>query len=291
MCSTEKNWKLPFNPLHLEYWIFILILVNIGIVAYYFSGDTNLTSIIAFAATIASIILSILAIFMTIISNNSIGGMLHKVRDMHEAVASIPDSLNKTIVDLNNTTSGLMSVNTEVNKAIAAIGRKLEDFESHLSENDNKIDEVLSTIATVKSASNNKSEYPSEKLIEQYLNMLSLNGLFLLYGISVYQEKEKTGVFSLEAFAKSLFGAEPAYLHGILVASGSANIISYNTIEDTNNMDIINLSLYPLIKKEVISKRIELVCADIISRYVELKDHYDAKVRERKICEYIDTIS
>lgn len=66
------------NPLHYKYWIIILILLNIAIFSYYNSGDTNLTGMIAFAATIASIILSVLAIFMSILSNDSIGGMLHR---------------------------------------------------------------------------------------------------------------------------------------------------------------------------------------------------------------------
>ena len=290
MYTEEKKWSFPFNPLHLIYCIIILVLVIIAIFSYYFSGDSNLSNLIAFAATIASIILSVLAIFMTILSNNSIGGMLHKVRDIHDEVVSIPDTLNKSVADLKETTTGLMSVNTEVNKAITSFGNKLEDLETHISQNDNKIDEMLnrySSINTVK----DKTEYPTALLIEQYLNMLSLNGLFLLYGFWLYQEKQKTGVFSLDAFAKCLFVADPAYLHGVLVASGSANILFYNTIDDTNIMDIINLSLSPYITIETITSRIDSLCADISKRYKELSKHYNAETRKQKISGYVESIS
>ena len=290
MCNEEKKWSFPFNPLHLIYCIIILVMVIIAIFSYFFSEDSNLASLIAFAATIASIILSVLAIFMTILSNNSIGGMLHKVRDMHDSVVSIPDTLNKSVAELKETTTGLMHVNTEVNKAITSFGNKLEDLESHISQNENKIDEMLNRFSSINTVENNP-EKPTAPLIKQYLNMLSLNGLFLLYGFGIYQEKQKTGVFSIDAFAKCLFVADPAYLHGVLVASGSASILFYNTIEETNNMDIINLSLSPHITKETISSRIDMLCADISERYKELSSHYDANARKQKIIGYVESIS
>lgn len=291
MCTEEKKWNFPFNPLHLIYCIIILVLVIIAIFSYYFSGDSNLAGLIAFAATIASIILSVLAIFMTILSNNSIGGMLHKVRDLHDTVTVIPEALNESVEDLKCTTTELMSVNTDVNKAILALGGKLESMENHLAQNDNKLDNLLSTITSNNSVNSAKSEHPSENLIEQYLNTLSLNGIFILYGFFLYQEKEKAGIFSITEFSKTIFGVDPAYLHGILVASASANILSYSTIEDTNNMDLINLSLSPYITKDAIIKRIEIICADVCSKYEELKKHYDSKLWEEKIEIYVDSIS
>ena len=120
---------------------------------------------------------------------------------------------------------------------------------------------------------------------------MSLNGIFILYVFFLYQEKEKAGIFSITEFSKTIFGVDPAYLHGILVASASANILSYSTIEDTNNMDLINLSLSPYITKDAIIKRIEIICADVCSKYEELKKHYDSKLWEEKIEIYVDSIS
>lgn len=291
MCTEGKKWSFPFNPLHLIYFIIILVLVIIAIFSYYYSGDSNLASLIAFAATIASIILSVLAIFMTILSNNSIGGMLHKVRDLHDTVTAIPNVLKESAEDLKDTTAELKSVNTDVNKAILSLGGKLEGLESHLAQNDNKLDNLLNTISSNKTDNSHKSEYPSEALIEQYLNALSLNGIFLLYGFFLYQEKRKTGIFSLVSFAKVIFGADPAYLHGILVASGSASILFYNTIENTNNMDIKNLSISPYIKKEAIFKRIDVICADISSKYEAIKTQYNPELRKKEIENYVNSLN
>ena len=291
MCTEEIKWSFPFNPLHLIYCIIILVLVIIAIFSYYYSGDSNLATLIAFAATIASIILSVLAIFMTILSNNSIGGMLHKVRDLHDTVTAIPENLNESVADLKGTTKELMLVNSDVNKSISALGDKLESLENHLVQNDNKLDYLLNRIPSNNTEKSDKSEPPSETLIEQYLNTLSLNGIFILYGFYLYQEKEKTGIFSISEFAKTQFGVDPAYLHGVIVASASANIISYFTIEGTNNMDITNLSLSPYITKDAIIKRIEIICADICRKFEELKKHYDPNIREKKIELYVDSIN
>ena len=127
------------NSLHYKYWIFILILIIIVIFSYYNSGDANLTSMIAFAATIASIILSVLAIFMSILSNNSIGGMLHKVRDMHDAVSGIPSSLEQSVSELKDASTGLTSINQDVTKSLSALGAKLQDLDEHISENNSKL--------------------------------------------------------------------------------------------------------------------------------------------------------
>ena len=290
MNTEDKNWRLSYNPLHLKYWIFILILLIVGLFSYFYSGDDNLTSMIAFATTIASIILSVLAIFMTLLSNNSIGGMLHKVRDLHDTVLSIPNSLDVSISDLRETTSGLLAVNSEVNKAISTLGNRLEDLEKHLAQNEIKMDNILNSLSTDKSGNSHSYENPTEKQIDQYLNTLSLNGIYLLFGIYKYQEKKKVGIFSLDTFSKSIFGAEPSYLLGILVASTSINIVKYDTVEESNNMNIKNMTLSSHIRLEVLSERITDICGDIGNRFTELRHHYDAKAVEKSIIDYVDTI-
>lgn len=289
--DNEKNrWKLGFNPLHLEYWIFILVLVIIAIFSYHHSGDTNLGGLIAFAASISSIILSVLAIFITILSNNSVGGMLHKVRDMHDTVLSIPESIKESIADLKEATTELMAVNSEVNRSVNMLGGRLDDLENHLSLNDNKIDTILNSVSSVNSTGSSNTVPPTEKMIEQFLNTISLNGLYLLYAFVLYSERRKSGVFFLDQFAKNLFGVESSYLLGILVATSSVNIISYVNVEETHNMGIKNMFISPFIKKDILFGRITVLCNDIVKSYETMRNEYDAKSIEKTISDYIDTI-
>lgn len=288
--NEKDRWKLGFNPLHLEYWIFILVLVIIAIFSYHHSGDTNLGGLIAFAASISSIILSVLAIFITILSNNSVGGMLHKVRDMHDTVLSIPESIKESIADLKEATTELMAVNSEVNRSVNMLGGRLDDLENHLSLNDNKIDTILNSVSSVNSTGSSNTVPPTEKMIEQFLNTISLNGLYLLYAFILYSERRKSGVFFLDQFAKNLFGVESSYLLGILVATSSVNIISYVKVEETHNMGIKNMFISPFIKKDILFGRITVLCNDIVNSYETMRNEYDAKSIEKTISDYIDTI-
>ena len=289
MDSEEKKWSMSYDPLHMKYWIFILILVIIAIFSYYFSDDTNLTGMISFAASVASIILSILAIFMTILSNNSIGGMLHKVRDLHDAVIPIPETLKGSISELKETTIGLRSINDEVKRSLSNLGTKLENLDSHLKESDDRITMLFGEISRSK-PENESSEQPSANLVGQYLNTLSLNGLLLLYGFMLYKEMGKTEDFKLEEFTKHLFGAEPSYMLGILIASASANIIEFENVDDVNNLAIKNISLSSHIRKDVLQKRIRIICEDIRTRIDYSFDYYQYDVVEKRVRDYVDSL-
>lgn len=217
--------------------------------------------------------------------------MLHKVRDIHDAVATIPDTLNETVSDLKRTTSGLKDVNTDVNNSITALDNKLQGIEEHLAQNDNRLNELFNKFSSANSTSISNSEEPSEKLIEQYLNTISLNGLLLLYGIQLYQERKKVGVFSLDSFVKVLSGVESIYLLGILVASTSANILYFEQVDQNNNMEIKNMSLSPFINKEKLSDHINIICTKIREKFGQSLEYYDAVSIENKISEYVESIN
>lgn len=279
----------PINSLHYIYWIIILILTNIALFSYYYSGDDNLTSMIAFAATIASIILSVLAIFMSLLSNNSVGGMLHKVRDMHDAVILIPGTLNESISNLKETTSDLKILNTDVNKSLDTLGHKLQELEDHLTENDKKIQEIVDNITSTNSRGLVEIEAPSESLVIQYLNVMSLNGQILLYAFCLYKEEQKSGVFMIDEFAKRLQGVNAYYLQGIMVASTSANILNYTVVEG-NILGVKDLSLSEYIKKERLHNLISKNCENIRNKFSGPADYYDVEVLVKKVKDYIDTL-
>ena len=64
------------SNLHYKYIIAIFGILFVLFFAYWFSGETKLVEIVSFAGTITSIILSVLAIFMTVLSNDSMSSMI-----------------------------------------------------------------------------------------------------------------------------------------------------------------------------------------------------------------------
>ena len=80
--SNNSDNNMKNNNLHYRYVILILVLALISIFSYYFYGNEDLVKTISFAGTLASIILSVLAIFITVLSNDSLSSMIHKIRDL-----------------------------------------------------------------------------------------------------------------------------------------------------------------------------------------------------------------
>lgn len=278
------------NNLHYKYWIFILLLIIIAIFSYYNSGDSSLTSLIAFAATIASIILSILAIFMSILSNNSIGGMLHKVRDMHDAVSSIPNSLEQSISELKEASTGLTSINQDVTKSLYALGAKLQDLDEHISENSSKLQEYLDSRPSEGISKPQSSDTLSDTFVQQYLAGMSLNGLILIYAFYLYKEKGKKDPFSLPDFVDSFIGVEVAYLFGVMVASTCAQMLFYSNVKDSGNKKFVNITLSHHINKMTLENNIKACCKNI-REGSDIPDYYELEGMKKRINDYLATLN
>lgn len=289
-CKEKKNWLGRLHYLHYVYVILILILILVAFISYYHCDEQDLVSQVGFAASISSIILSVLAIFMTLLSNNSIGGMLHKVRDMHDAVNSIPKTLNESVSNLKDTTSDLRDINSDVNKSLSALGLKLQELENHLNENDKKFQEIVDNITSSNTRENSGIEMPSEALVNQYLYVMSLNGLIILYAFYLYKEEQKSGIFNIEEFVKRFDGLSVNYIQGILVASTSVNILHYVVEKGTVNYNIKELSLSDYIKKDSLTNAIKKCCEDICENYKGSPSYYNVDVLVNKVRDYIETL-
>jgi hypothetical protein len=265
-------------------------MIIVAFISYYHCDEKDLVAQVGFAASISSIILSVLAIFMTIMSNNSIGGMLHKVRDMHEAVVTIPQNLGESISNLKETALDLKSINSDVNKALDTLGSKLQELDDHLAENDKKIKIIVDNITLSDSKESFGLEKPSETLVNQYLISMSLNGLIVLYAFYLYKEVQKRGVFAIDEFVKSFDGINASYLQGIIVASASINILHYEVEKEGNNYRIKELGLLDSIKKEKLHNAIKSNCDNIQKNYGGSTDYYDVDVLVNKVKDYIETL-
>lgn len=280
----------PINSLHYIYWIIILVLVNIALFSYYYSGDDNLTSMIAFAATIASIILSVLAIFMSILSNNSIGGMLHRVRDMHDAVSGIPNSIEQSVSELKEASTDLASINKDVTKSLYVLGAKLQDLEEHVSENSSKLQEYLDGRSSEGLSTHQGSENPSDGFVQQFLAGMSLNGLIIIYAFYIYHEKGKKDAFSLPDFVDVLVGVEVNYLFGVMVASTCAQILFYSNVNDSGNKKFVNITLSHHITKKTLEKNL-IACCDNIRKGSNNPDYYEFEGLKKRINGYLASLN
>lgn len=273
----------PINSLHYKYWIFILVLVNVAVFSYCYCLDDNLTSMIAFAASIASIILSILAIFMTILSNNSVSGMLHKIRDVHEAVSGIPDNLEQSVSEMKDASAGLATVNANVNKSLVSLGIKLQELDEHISDNNIKLQEYLDKASAGAQISQTGAKL-SKQAVEYFLSKMSFNGLVLFYAFSQYEKNKKTDNFSLVEFDK-IINSNVDYSFGIMVASTSANVISYSNVKESNIL-FNNISVSEYVTIDQLNVEILKWC-ESLRKDATNPDFYDLDGIKKRIDDYL----
>lgn len=273
----------PINTLHYKYWIFILVLVIIAIFSYCYCLDDNLTSMIAFAASIASIILSILAIFMTILSNNSVSGMLHKIRDAHEAVSSIPDNIEQSVSEMKDASTGLATVNANVNKSLVSLGIKLQELDEHISDNNKKLQEYLDE-ASAGAKTSQTGVKISKQSVEYFLSKMSFNGLVLLYAFFQYGKNKKTDNFSLVEFEK-IINSSVDYSFGIMVASTSANVITYSNYQESNTL-FNNISVSEYVTIDRLNIEISKWCENL-RKDATNPDFYDLDGIKKRIDDYL----
>lgn len=155
------------NNLHYRYVIFILVLALISTFSYYFYGNEDLVKTISFAGTLASIILSVLAIFITVLSNDSLSSMIHKIRDLYEVIKDIPDSIKKSIISLGETIRQLQNNIEVMNGLLPELKTQLCNVDEHIRESN----EVLRSFASQQNLS-------SEKVIKEDVTSINLEAYF-----------------------------------------------------------------------------------------------------------------
>ena len=212
--ESSKNWFAQICYLHYLYVIFILLAALIGVISYYHCSekDKSLHEFISFAATLSSIILSVLAIFITVMSGES----TNKLRDgIINAVENIKQQIGKNFSDF---------------------GQKLDNIAS-----DNLTGKTMSLKDAVDEPKDTKEEI-SESQVEQFLSKTSSLSIAFIYLIDQYLQKNIEQPISLTEVA-SKYGYEKeqginAYLIACVVLLNSFDLIQYKQY-NKDDLDLI----------------------------------------------------
>lgn len=146
----ENSYKL-----HLLYVSGILVFVIIELVSYICIGNgensDSIVSYVSFASTLSSLILSVVAIIYTIVSNQKGNEVFHKISDKAEAINGVSDRLCKIVDNLDNKLNRfenelhvIHDITNDTNDAIKGISNAAAS--NGLSEGSLSIDDVLSQL-------------------------------------------------------------------------------------------------------------------------------------------------
>ena len=202
--------------------------------SYYSCGENELVKLISFAGTVASIILSIIAIFMTILSNDSIAGMLNNVRNVSDSIKDVPSSINESVKEIQIVTTLLRESFDGMKSTICSLEERVVHVDGEVSLTNAKIDE-LKEVALIQGNTPVKNSNSSKSKIDYHevIKRASYYGLILMYSICLAC-REGLNSLSLKSLANIVRCSED-YLLAYAVALSTTGIVSL-----TSNSSILS---------------------------------------------------
>ena len=252
--DTKIHFLKRISGWHYVYVILILILTIVGIVAYYYSDKKDFVSLVSFAATISSIILSVLAIIFTVVSGESTNRLRDGMYDLRRIPEEVSEAINSTIRSLQQTTQEIRTSTAE-NKAATEnltkeLGVKIQQVEVHLQQ---KLTEHSSQLAIINElVSKNKPSTNSGNSqngsstngasFDDFVSVTSYYSLFLLKVIDRYcknnQASQQEPVVQISILSQKInkgvadYGID-MYIIACIVLLDAMRYIRYSTITES----------------------------------------------------------
>lgn len=118
------NEKKPINSLHYRYVIFMLLAATVFLMTDRWTGKGDFTQYLSNAATMTSLLLGVIAIFYSFISNSTMSSSLGSISEVSKDVREVGDQ----IAEYHENSASLM---TAGQKSTAA----MENFSKHIGSN------------------------------------------------------------------------------------------------------------------------------------------------------------
>ena len=264
--ETEKNrtWMSRIHHLHYVYIIIILLLALIGYIAFCHSSasddDKQLLTFLGFAATISSIILSVLAIIITVISSGATDRLRDSVIKMSLLPSEIASRFDKSSSELNDASSKIVS-STEKNKeeserSIAIIQEKISQLSGLINDRykghdekielvSRKLEEAMKQSGGGLGADVKKKEDVSLSQVTFFFERTSKATIILLYFIDKYIYCHISKPVSLTTFAEALgYGGDSKwmakYFFASIVQMNSFKLLEYSN--EASDFDLLRFS-------------------------------------------------
>lgn len=248
---------------HIWYICGIATFIIIELVTWISVGNPNSDEIlqsVSFAATLASLILSVLAIFITVISNDSLVRVKDSLNDIPNKVESTVDKSLSKLKEISNelgqNAKHSQEAQYETEKKITEMLNKLqghidEQFKEHnekFNDISKKIDQTFPKQESMQTSESNIKPSIDNLILQYYVENTSLLALQMAFVVNMYVEKKASNPLSISEMLRILgysTGQELVmYMFGIAVMLSSFDLIKYRLVKegDYNNLIFSDIS-------------------------------------------------
>ena len=279
--------------IHVWYICGIATFLIVELITFIVVGNADAQNImdnISFASTLSSLILSVLAIFITVLSGES----MNKLRDSLIGLGSIPNdvkqAVNETIDKMQKSTEDLDTATEANNKNLEKLNEffdtKIAEIEHHISDQlklhqQTTLKAIDERFVGKKEGTQNEPSDISEPMIDIFLSSTSNASISLLYMISRYCEKVNRyhvdpPIVNLNNLALAInegkredsFGM---YLFACLVILSSFGLLDYEAQENQmSDVTFSSVNKYLMSKiPEQFNKRDMLKASEGLDNYID----------------------
>ena len=241
------------------------------ITAEYGGPENAIFGYLSFGSTITSLVLSILAIFVTVQSSSDMYKQFTKIENATNTIKNASIQIDGTLAALKETESNLQNtsngISSQFDNIVEKIKSQMKETEDNISR---KLAESINNTPDINNQEAISNKQMTEKVKKYFVAMTSANGLLALYACSLSYEK------GMEFELSSLFRGNESYIFGYLIASISAAIVQF-TNDNNNNQISCHDSLYSSDELyEIIKERIEQqkLGVDFVKGLNTINDHF-----------------
>ena len=210
--------------------------------AQYGGPDNAIFDYLSFGSTITSLVLSILAIFVTVQSSSDLYKQFTRIDNATDTIKIVSTQIDGTLVALKATESSLQDTAKTISSQLDNIVEQIDDrFRTHMKETEDNISKQfvasMNNTSTINEQDVIQTQEAIDNLKRSFISITSANGLLILYACTLSIEQKK--MFELS----NIFKGNEAYTFGFLIASISTAIVQF-TNDATNNQITCQSSIF-----------------------------------------------
>ena len=225
---------------------------------------------LSFGSTITSLVLSILAIFVTVQSSSDLYKQFTRIDNATDTIKNVSTQIDGTLETLKKTESDLQNTSRGISNQLDNIIEQIDErLQKRIKETEWNISKQLEASINKSSDANIIQSVQSnteslENFKTGFKNLTSASGLLALYACALSYEKTK--MFELT----DLFKGNEAYTFGYVISALSSGIIMF-TNDSTNNQISCTFSIFSSTELyEVIKERLKQFGIDYLNKINEI---------------------
>lgn len=257
------NVNAEVLSLHFKYCALIAVMIIIAIATERWSSSKEFTTYLSNAATMTSLLLGVVAIFYSFVSNDSMSRSLGsistittEIRDVRNEIGGFVDLTKQATVTSSNNTELMRDASATLTTSMASLNETLvllstqnetlkglvSSLPTQIDQLDTKVDEVAKAIGE-KPQQNQLAVTPTDisvRAIERFLARSSLSHNLLAHACVVAASKRKP--LSIADFGTAVNWNAPNQQQGFLSCMHSIQLCSRKLVEDqTKTFMIVNV--------------------------------------------------